>query len=121
MPKTVPSTLKCLKYIQYDKSRIIGNYYINKKSQSELPLTFRSKNTTKDAHNTGLPSSYKQRGKQDQSYERGQERNVNCFKKAVETINSTKHIYLTPTTVLKSSSRDLLMYFWKLNLLPGAK
>jgi hypothetical protein len=29
--------------------------------------------------------------------------------------------YLTPTTNLKSSSNDLLMYFWKLNLLPGAK
>lgn len=38
-----------------------------------------------------------------------------------ETMYSIKNIYLTPTTVLKSSSRDLFMYFWKLNLLPGAK
>lgn len=29
--------------------------------------------------------------------------------------------YLIPTTTLKSSSNDLFMYFWKLNLLPGAK
>lgn len=33
----------------------------------------------------------------------------------------TKLCYLTPTTTLKSSSNDLLIYFWKLNLLPGAK
>lgn len=29
--------------------------------------------------------------------------------------------YLTPTTTLKSSSKDLLIYFWKLNLLPGER
>lgn len=29
--------------------------------------------------------------------------------------------YLTPTTSLKSSSKDLLIYFWKLNLVPGFK
>lgn len=30
-------------------------------------------------------------------------------------------MYLIPTTTLKSSSNDLLMYFRKLNVLPGAK
>lgn len=34
---------------------------------------------------------------------------------------STFSHYLTPTTTWKSSSSDLLIYFWKLNLLPGAK
>jgi len=29
--------------------------------------------------------------------------------------------YLIPTTTLKSSSNDLLIYFWKSNFLPGAK
>ena len=29
--------------------------------------------------------------------------------------------YVIPTTTLKSSSNDLMMYFWKSNLLPGAK
>jgi hypothetical protein len=28
---------------------------------------------------------------------------------------------LIPTTTLKSSSNDLLIYFWKSNFLPGAK
>lgn len=47
----------------------------------------------------------------------GRERILNLVNYAFNREN----IYLTPTTVLKSSSNDLLMYFWKLNLLPGAK
>jgi len=30
-------------------------------------------------------------------------------------------LYLIPTITLKSSSNDLLIYFWKLNLVPGDK
>lgn len=43
----------------------------------------------------------------------------NTIKKKIS--KTTKENYLIPTTTLKSSSNDLFIYFWKLNLLPGAK